>query len=193
MKRILLTTASAVALGMAAPALAQVPDATRGQSESWIDQINTNNSATVRQSASVTTGNVSDINQGNFNSANVDQSGSNTLNKSIIDQAEYNSSTNLLTGGVEGANVVQRGDFNNNLSTITQKTTSSTAGLGDNTADVLQEGVNNINTSGIIQDGFANAVVVWQGGEDIRNTSTVNQTGSENSAHVIQSSGPSGP
>jgi hypothetical protein len=188
MKRILLTTASVAALGMAAPAMAQIVlDPIKGQSDSWIDQINTNNTATVTQSASITTGNVSDIKQRDFNAASVDQSGSTTLNKSIIDQADYNNSSNFLTGAVEGARVVQRGDFNTNNSTVTQRTTNAaTTDVGDNTADVLQEGVNNKNMSGIVQDGFSNAVMVWQSGADINNNSTVNQTGSANAASVIQ-------
>jgi trimeric autotransporter adhesin len=193
MKRFLLTTASAVALGMAAPAMGQVAlpieGPIAGQSDSQIDQIDKFNSATVSQSAlSDRTGNYSEIKQGSHNTANVKQSGTNTLNRSIIDQAYDNNTANELTGAlVEGARVVQEGDGNRNNSTVTQKTTNQTTS-GGNTADVWQYGFGNENTSAIIQDGFSNAVMVWQSGDHIRNNSTVNQTGSENSAHVIQNS-----
>jgi hypothetical protein len=193
MKRFLLTTASAVVLGMAAPAMGQGrPDRPEeGLSESWIEQIGSENSATVTQSSSASgkeTGNLSIIDQGSHNTAKVDQSGSGTLNTSIIEQADWNNGTNELTGeDVDGARVVQKGNLNRNTSKVTQKTTTKSKDIGNNTADVLQDGTGIANESVIIQDGFANAVIVWQDGDGgIKNSSNVTQSGSNNSAHVIQ-------
>jgi trimeric autotransporter adhesin len=200
MKRFLLTTASAVALGMAAPAMGQVvkpEDAIRGQSESWIDQIDGNNSAIVKQSstaASATdstkgTGNLSIIEQGSYNAAYVEQSGTDSLNESRINQDTENDSSNLNSDGVAGAKVVQTGTGNKNVSRVTQNTTelSGVGGqLGSNAADVWQYGTNTQNTSDIVQDGFANAVVVWQSGNDISNNSTVNQSSQWNNVTVEQ-------
>jgi hypothetical protein len=198
MKRFLLTTASAVALGMAAPAMGQVKpeEVIRGQSDSWIDQIDGHNSAIVKQSstsASATdpskgTGNLSIIEQGSYNAAYVEQSGTDSLNESRIKQDTDNDSTNLNSGDVAGAKVVQTGTGNKNVSRVTQKKTELAGGTqwGSNTADVWQYGSSADNTSDIIQDGFANAVIVWQSGADISNNSTVNQAGQYNQATVEQ-------
>jgi hypothetical protein len=201
MKRFLLTTASAVTLGMAAgmaaPAMGQVlqpvkpEEAIRGQSDSWIDQIDGYNSAIVKQSSSSSsdpskgTGNLSIIEQGSYNAAYVDQSGTDSLNESRINQDTQNDSSNLNSNGVAGTKVVQTGTGNTNVSRVTQRTSEGEE-LGSNAADVWQYGTGATNTSDVVQDGFSNTVVVWQSGTDISNNSTVNQTGQWNNATVDQ-------
>jgi hypothetical protein len=169
--------ALAAVLGFAAPAYAvDVVTPIVNESNSQIDQIGGDNSATVVQTASNGAGNASAINQAGDDTATVRQSGGlGTLNSSQIDQSGDNNTSNTLTGVVVGAAVTQEGDNNGNTLTITQ------GSLGGNTASVNQGllGSNSENESHIIQSGSDGAVLVDQTGT----------AGTSNESHVTPFSG----
>jgi hypothetical protein len=83
MTRFLLMTASAMALGMVAPLMAQA----FGPSDALIEQIADSNSATLSQTGISRSGNASDIEQIGDNAAEVTQRGRGSLHKSTIPQA----------------------------------------------------------------------------------------------------------
>ena len=93
MTRFLLMTASAMALGMASPSIAQA----FGPNDAFIEQIGDNNSAAVNQTGS-SSGKRSDIEQISGNAAEVRQGGGGNLHKSTIPQAAENAAYVPLKG-----------------------------------------------------------------------------------------------
>jgi hypothetical protein len=182
MKRFLLTTASLVGLGIAAPAFAQTND-------SYIDQVESGNTATVGQMAGGVDNYSSIRQEGTRNTANVVQGGS-------------GGNASSGAGGVSTGNE----DWWDNRSWILQYGTGHTAdvsqmGIGAwNSSRIEQHGQNQYTK--VVQDGESNnlsevkqfgalsalnnATVEQGGAASISNSSAVTQSGSGNTATVIQ-------
>jgi hypothetical protein len=182
MKRFLLTTASVVGLGIAAPAFAQTSD-------SYIDQIESGNSATVSQAAG-SVDNYSSIRQeGTGNTATVVQGGSGGNAVSGVggvstgNEAWWDNRSWILQYGTgHTAEVRQLGIGAWNSSRIEQRGQ-------DQYANVVQDGASD-NWSEVKQFGdlsaLNNATVEQGGAAGISNSSSVTQSGSGNTATVIQ-------
>jgi hypothetical protein len=180
MKRFVLGAASVMALGTAAPGFAQT-------SSSYIDQIDTGNTATVGQTAAGSVDNFSKISQeGTGNTAKVVQSGvigrGGSGSGGASDGSEEwwdNKSWILQYGTGHTAEVIQIADGGLNSSNIKQN------GM-DNYATVKQHGASD-SWSDITQSSANNSATVDQSGVvGVGNYSNVTQSGSNNTATVTQ-------
>ncbi len=220
MKYAITTSASILALGIAAPAIAQ-------SNTSTVDQSGINGQATVTQTGS---GNDSDITQSNTpiggapniaNVATVTQAGTDGV--SSIDQTGDNTATVNQTAASDGMNsvieqsttvggnqarVTQRGLGSGESTTIgsfiTQTGRSGNTrvqqneGTVDAVSRVTQNGTGNQRIEVIQESGTASSIIIQNGGsfqtevyQDGSNFSDINQSGTNSTAAVRQEGGDS--
>lgn len=205
MKRTILTSASILALSIAAPAFAQTaptapasPSAAPGTPEcavagnncSLIDQEGTNSTATVLQSGSA---NTSDVDQkaGTVGGVvNVTQSGSGAQSYVLQENAGiagFPTKATVNQSGAGAESTILQTNTRNHAASVTQNGDSRSfiaqnGGL-DTSAEVLQQG-GDLNTAIIFQEGGNKANV----GDAVPNNNNggIIQTGSSNNAEVYQ-------